>query len=559
MTIFLINPVCMDARVMDEDARSVPMGLFHIGALLKENQIDARVINLAVETDPEVCLAALIRRFKPSILGFTLLNATRFSAMSLAKIAKGIDPGITVIFGGPGATFLSEHLFSVCPELDYIVTGEGEFTFLELAEHVAAGRSTLPHMIKGLMFRDGEKLVHTGEREPIKDLDTLPKPGRYFDLQHLSLSRGCPGRCTFCGSPQFWPGPRVRFHSPKWFVDHLELLVNRGITHFFVSDDTFTMDRARVIEVCQTIIRRGLTITWVAISRVDFLDGEILSWMRRAGCTQISFGVESGSAAIRKTLGKPVARDRIVQAFKLTASFGILPRAYFIYGSPGESEETIRESLDLLMEIRPLSAIFYLLVLFPGTALYRDLLESGRVSDLVWEQKIEDLPWFEIDPDLDFERVKGFGDTLRKGFYSNLAEFAGTIELVDEKELYPFHADFLSRLAMTFSHGEYARNRLVKNPLKTARTLYRRALGYYPDHRAFLGLAMLFQKQRRFDKAVALLAQGVTHFSASKDLNICMAVSLMNLGRFKEALGCLEPFKEEPEVKPYIKACNRAM
>ncbi len=544
---------------MDEDARSVPMGLFYIGALLKENQIDARVVNLAVEPDPEAHLAAMIQRLKPSILGFTLLNATRFSAMALAKMAKGIDPNITVIFGGPGATFLSEHLFSVCPDLDYIVTGEGEFTFLELAGHVAGGKKTLPRNIKGLRFRDGKELVHTGERDPITDLDTLPQPGRYFDLKHLSLSRGCPGRCTFCGSPQFWPGPRVRFHSPKWFVDHLELLVNRGINHFFVSDDTFTMDRARVIEVCQTIVRRGLSITWVAISRVDFLDKEILFWMRRAGCTQISFGVESGSKLIRKILGKPVARDRIVQAFRLTASFGILPRAYFIYGSPGESEQTIRESLDLIMEIRPLSAIFYLLVLFPGTELYQDLLASGRLSDRVWQQKIEDLPWFEIDPDLDFERVKGFGDNLRQGFYSNLTEFAETIELVDEKELYPFHADFLSRLAMTFSHGEYAQNPLVRNPEKTARTLFQRALEFHPDHRGFLGLAMLFQKQRRFDRAIDLMEKGLTHFSASKDLNVCMAVSLMNLGRFKKALGFLEPFKEEPETAPYIKACNRAL
>ncbi len=544
---------------MDEDARSVPMGLFYIGALLKENLLDARVVNLAVEPDPEACLAALIQRFKPTILGFTLLNATRFSAIAMAKMAKGIDPHITVIFGGPGATFLSEHLFSVCPDLDYIVTGEGEFTFLELAGHVADGKKSLPGKIKGLMFRDGKRLVHTGEREPITDLDTLPKPGRYFDLQHLSLSRGCPGRCTFCGSPQFWPGPRVRFHSPKWFVDHLELLVNRGINHFFVSDDTFTMDRTRVIEVCQTIVQRGLSITWVAISRVDFLDKEILLWMRRAGCTQISFGVESGSEAIRKTLGKPVARDRIVQAFRLTTSFGILPRAYFIYGSPGENEKTIKESLDLLMEIRPLSAIFYLLVLFPGTALYQDLLDSGRISDRVWQQKIEDLPWFEIDPDLDFQRVKGFGDTLRQGFYSNLGQFAETIELVDERELYPFHADFLSRLAMTFSHGEYAGNPLVRNPEKTARTLFRRALEFYPDHRGFLGLAMLFQKKRRFDRSIALLEQGLNHFPASKDLNICMAVSLMNLGRFKKALGFLEPFKKEPEMAPYIEACNRAL
>lgn len=579
MTILLINPGCLDPRITDEDALIVPMGLFYIAALLKENHINARVVNLAVEQNPIDHLRALILAEKPMILGFSVLNATRFSAMEAANLAKKIDPHITVVFGGPCATFLCDHFFSLCPDLDYVVKGEGEITFLELAQHIRSDTKNHHHMIsphkigpdtiqpgsiglhkiKGLAFSSAEGIVHTGDRYPIKDLDTLPIPGRYFDFNHVSLSRGCPGRCTFCGSPRFWPGARVRFHSPQWFVDQLELLVKRGINHFFVSDDTFTMDKPRVIEVCRLIIERQLPITWVAISRVDFIDQEILLWMRRAGCSQISFGVESGSLSIRKNLGKPVAQNRIIQAFELTVSFGILPRAYFIYGSPGETRETIKETLDLIMEIRPLGAIFYLLVVFPGTTLYQDLVDQGQLSDQVWLEKIEDLPWFEIDPHLDFEQVKEFGNTLRQGFYSNLSDFAVSLSLVDEKELYPLHADFLSRLAMTFSHGEYARNKWVKNPMDTARQLFDQALGYHPDHRAFLGLAMVLQKQRQFDGAVKVAALGLGHFKESKSLNICMAVSLMNLGRFKEALGFLEPFKNDPEVAPYVKTCIGAV
>lgn len=559
MTIFLVNPVCLDPRVTDEDALSVPMGLFYIGALLKENLIDVRVINLAVESDPLGYLKSMIVKFRPEIIGFTILNATRFSAIAGAKLAKGIDPGITIVFGGPGATFLVDHLFSVLPDLDFIVKGEGETTFLQLVRHIEGGKKSLPLKVRGLVFRDGKNLVHTPDQEQIKDLDLLPMPGRYFDLQHVSLSRGCPGMCTFCGSPRFWKGSRVRFHSPEWFADQLELLVKRGINHFFVSDDTFTMDRARVIRVCQEIVDRKLPITWVAISRVDFIDSQILFWMRRAGCTQISFGVESGSKSIQKILGKPLGREKIVQAFRLTTSFGILPRAYFIYGSPGESEKTIKESLDLMMAIRPLAAIFYILVLYPGTRLYSDLVDKGRLSDRVWHEKIEDLPWFEIDPDLDFEKVRAFGDTLRKGFYSNLAAFAAAVELVDEKELYPFHADFLSRLAMTFSHGEYSKNRLVNKGEEIAETLFERSLGFYPDQRAFLGLAMLFQKKRSFDRAIAVVEKAFNHFPDNLNLNICMAVSLMNLGRFKEALCFLEPFNGIPEVETYIRACNNAL
>lgn len=380
MTVFLVNPACLDVRITDQDALLVPMGLFYIGALLIENGFNVRVVNLAVEKNPMDRLRALLYAERPEIVGFSVLNATRFSAMEGAGIVKEVDPESMVVFGGPCATFLCDHLFSVCPDLDFVVKGEGELTFLELAERVRhQGKNQTPNIhgdraIKGLAHRgvhpggkgmgqrmgrgDGSQIVHTEERKPIEDLDSLPIPGRYFDLTHVSLSRGCPGRCNFCGSPRFWPGARVRFHSPAWFVGQLCLLRQRGITHFFVSDDTFTMDKTRVIEVCRLIIEKGLAITWVAISRVDFIDPGILGWMRRAGCTQISFGVESGSAIIRQRLGKPMKRDRIVRAFTLTASFGILPRAYFIYGSPGETVKTICESLDLIMDIRPLGCNF---------------------------------------------------------------------------------------------------------------------------------------------------------------------------------------------------------
>lgn len=556
MTVLLVNPACLDPRVTDGDALLVPMGLFYIAALLNENRIPTQVVNLAVEENPLDHLRSRVIAERPRIVGFSVLNANRFSAMEGAKVVKDVDPEILVVFGGPCATFLCDHLFSLCPELDYVVKGEGEITFLELAEHLQRDGKHPAAMVQGLAHRGGlGKIVHTPERRPIEDLDSLPIPGRYFDFQHVSLSRGCPGHCTFCGSPRFWPGARVRFHSPEWFVAQLSLLEKRGINHFFVSDDTFTMDKTRVIKVCRIIIEQELPITWVAISRVDFIDSEILLWMRRAGCTQISFGVESGSADIRKRLGKPMDRERIVKAFALTVSYGIMPRAYFIYGSPGETDKTIRESLDLIMEIRPLSAIFYLLVLFPGTHLYQRLVDQGRLSDQLWSRKIEDLPWFEMDPDLDFDRVKTFGHALRKGFYSNLSDFAAGIELVDEKSLYPLHADFLSRLALTFSHGEYAQNPWVKKPMDTAQLLFERALGYHPDHRAFLGLAMLFQKLRQFDSAIATATAGLRHFKSSRDLNICMAVSLMNLGRFQDALGFLEPFKDNPEVKVYVDAC----
>jgi anaerobic magnesium-protoporphyrin IX monomethyl ester cyclase len=167
-----------------------------------------------------------------------------------------------------------------------------------------------------------------------------------------------------------------------------------------------------VIELCRLIRERQLTITWNAISRVDYIDDDILMAMRKAGCIQISYGVESGAhRRLRKTLGKPVSEDSIIRAFKKTTAFGIMPRVYLIYGSPGESMDTIGQSIALMEKIAPLSAVFYMLVTFP-----RHLSVSGMpgrklpgISDSTWNDRIEDLPWFEMDSSLDFDHVRNNG------------------------------------------------------------------------------------------------------------------------------------------------------
>ncbi len=240
----------------------------------------------------------------------------------------------------------------------------------------------------------------------------------------------------------------------------------------------------------------------------------------------------------------------------MTRAFGILPRAYIIYGSPGETSGTIQETIDLIEKIKPLSLISYILVLFPGTQLYNDLLFRKKISADVWHQKIEDIPWFQLDPNLNPEQVTNFGKKIRNTFFSRIQEYALDTKLVDNRELYPFHADFLSRLAMTFSHGDYSNHPRVKKPLKTAALLYDRALSYAPDARAYLGLGMLHQKQRHFDRAVALMEKALIHFGNDKSLNICMAVSLMNLGRFSDALAFLEKFQTHGDIQPYIDACK---
>ncbi|MDI6891312.1 MAG: radical SAM protein, partial [Thermodesulfovibrionales bacterium] len=207
------------------------------------------------------------------------------------------------MFGGIGTTFLWKHLLKYFGEIDYAVLGEGEYSFLHLIQCIENENYEEIKEIKGIAFRNGKEVMKTGDPEVIQDLDQLPMPSKYFEFQHLTSSRGCPANCTFCGSPQFW-GRKVRFHSPEYFLEQLERLYHKGITFFYVSDDVFTMRKDLVIQVCKKIIKKGLNITWFAISRVNYVDEEMLYWMRKAGCIQISYGVESGSEKIRKALNK---------------------------------------------------------------------------------------------------------------------------------------------------------------------------------------------------------------------------------------------------------------
>ena len=277
--------------------------------------------------------------------------------------------------------------------------------------------------------------------------------------------------------------------------------------------------------------------------------------MRKAGCTQISYGVESGSERIRKLLNKNIRTDRIKNAFESTTRYGILARAYFIYGCPGESWDTIQETIDLIHEIKPLSIIFYILDIFPGTALYADFLKNSGLTDDVWLKQIEDIMYFETDPDLSQESVLAFGKRLRSEFHKALPGFVDSIDLSDECEFDKMHADFLSRLGMTFSHGDYARVDEISDKQKIAGKLYERSLNYCPSHRAYLGLGIIRQQERDFRGSVSVLSKGIELFPHNDQMNICLGISYMNLGEYEKALESLLKPRNSEHAAPHIKEC----
>lgn len=530
-----------------------------MGAVLKENNYDVEILNWhkVNKTSCDVIKETLISK-KPDVIGFSIMHANRWGGIEIARIAKQIDPKVKIVFGGIGATFLWKHLLKHFKEIDYAVIGEGEYTFLNLIKCIEKHNYKKIKDIKGIAYRKKGKVVKTKPAEIIHNLDKLPIPAKYFNYQHVSLTRGCPGNCTFCGSPQFW-GHKVRFHSPDYFVNQIELLFKKGITFFYFSDDTFTLKKNIVIEICKKILDRGLKIVWAAISRVNYVNDEVLYWMRKAGCIQISYGVESGSEKIRKILNKNIKTDQIKKAFALTPRYGIMARAYFIYGCPGENQDTIQDTIDLIHEIKPLSIIFYILDIFPGTALYSDFKKRCKITDDIWLKRIEDIIYFQSDPDLSQDMILAFGQKLRSNYYENLAGFADEIEVIDDKELFEMHSDFFSRLGMTFDYGDYANIEAIKDKDSIAERLYKKSLTYYPDHRAFLGLGIIKQKKEEYIQSAKILSEGVEYFPESEQLNMCLGISYMNLREYNKALPYFLKFKDSKEANYYITACNEAL
>jgi anaerobic magnesium-protoporphyrin IX monomethyl ester cyclase len=558
MKILLIYPHFLEQRIHEEEITVVPIGLYYVGAMLREKGYDVQILNWCRIDRSMAEVDKTLSEERPDIIGFSVFHANRWGAIDLAHRAKAFFPHVKTVFGGIGATFLWEHLLTHFPQVDYVVLGEGEKSFLDLVRHIENPRDGGLDAIAGIAHRVNGSLRLTAPPALMDDLDRLPDPALYFQFQHIATTRGCPGNCTFCGSPLFW-GRKVRFHSAAYIVDQLERLYQRGIRFFFFSDDTFTAKKTHVISICRKILERGLNITWVAISRVNHVDEEILTWMRRAGCIQISYGVESGSERIRALFNKNIQRKDIQRAFHLTTRYGMLSRAYFIYGSPEENWDTIQDTLDLMDEIKPLSAIFYVLDLFPGTTLYSELKERETLSDDIWLKRIEDILYFETDPRLSADMVLAFGKRLRETFYEKLPGYVEAIDLVDREDLHPLHADFLSRLGMTFSQGDYANVPSIKKKDQVAERLFLKALQYGPDHRAYLGLGMVRQKLRDFLASVDALEKGIRRFPESESLHLCLAISYMNLGRYQDALPHLLKFPDSREAASHLEICRQAL
>jgi len=371
MRVLLINPFYPIS-----ETPSPPLGLAYLGAALEQAGVQVKILDYAVYPYRRDALESVLKKFKPHVAGATAVSMTFDHAKQVLKNVKAIDSHVLTVMGGPHVTFCARETLETFPGLDVVVRGEGEETFVDLIN--AVERAHHLDTVTGITYRIGSEIITTAKRKLIQNLDSLPLParhllplGRYRTLGlpiSMTTSRGCPYKCIFCVGRKM-VGAKVRYHSIDRVVAELEDLANLKFQQINIADDLFTADQKHCFAVCEEMIKREIDVNWTSFARVDTVSENLLSKMKAAGCTAVSFGIESANPEILKTIKKGISVPQVIDAVRMCRRVGIRPYASFILGLPGETRETIKESAALAAKLQQegLAYGFHILAPFPGT------------------------------------------------------------------------------------------------------------------------------------------------------------------------------------------------
>ncbi|MBD3169719.1 MAG: radical SAM protein [candidate division Zixibacteria bacterium] len=396
MKVLLIHPPSRE--VYDKFARKsidrLPIGLAYIAAVTEKQGHNTIVIDAEAEKLSLMQLYGHIYDIQPDVLGITCTTPLfPISAKILARV-KELIPVCKTILGGPHINALPGESLNSCHSLDYVIFGEGEASFGELLTALQSGAER--PKIPGVGFRNGKGITLNSPRKAIEDLNQLPFPARHlFPMKRyhdpdrynkpytlMVTSRGCPYNCIFCGSSATW-GRKVRFRSAENVLAEIDEVVNRyGVGNITFTDDTFTLGKRRVIDICRGITDRGYKIKFLCSSRVNTIDEERLDALAEAGCIELSFGIESGDEDILKTICKNIRLDEVIPKFELVKRYGIRVHSSYILGNPGDTHDTIEKTIQFAIDSGTDAAQFSISTPYPGTALWDMSVQKGKLKDV---------------------------------------------------------------------------------------------------------------------------------------------------------------------------------
>jgi len=382
----------MNTKFRKTDNIIPPLGILYVASLLNQHGIESKFLDGLLFCNNISDFSKLIKRYKPDIVGVTSMTPNFSIAKDVAKEIKSVNNNIITVVGGSHITALPNCIKN--SSFDIGVIGEGEFTFLELITAFRDSRTI--SNIKGIAYKSNDSVIINETRPLLKNIDILPHPKRdllkKFSIYHPAIfnykklpcatiltSRGCNYKCSYCinslSNKTFWRG-----HSVKYVLEELEdIKVNYNISNFWFLDDDFAFDRVRAYKMCQEILNRNLKINWSCMMRVNDADYKLLSLMRKAGCWQIAYGIESGSQRMLDIVNKGSSLVEISNAVHLTKKAGIEVKGFFMLGLPTETVADIEKTINIAISLPFDYATFFPVSVVPGTRLEKEATKYGKI------------------------------------------------------------------------------------------------------------------------------------------------------------------------------------
>ncbi len=402
--VLLVHPLGYQASAAGNDiARFAnimpPIGLAGLAAWLDKLGFETTLVDCYARPNALQDIKDLLTGMQPAILGLSCTTSSFHDGARIAELAKTVLPGIITVVGGPHASALKAKALEGFPSLDFAVVGEGEETLAELA----AGGWETPSAVKGLVYRDSDgNPQFKGYRDKLVDLDSLPFPAYdklagYPNAYMLPIfnyprtpntscvsSRGCPYSCTYCDRSVF--GRSFRYNSADYMLEHVRFLRKRfGVRHINFYDDNFSFNRQRIESFASQLTSSGLGITYNCAARAEHLDEALLRQMKASGCWMISLGIESGDpdllAQHRQHADLELIRDKI----RLIKRAGIRMKGLLMMGLPGESEASVRRSMDYVHTLPIDDFNLAKFTPFPGSPIYEKIRALGTFDE-DWEK-----------------------------------------------------------------------------------------------------------------------------------------------------------------------------
>lgn len=398
------------SKIGESGGTQQPLGIAYLGAHLRTRGHDVMLIDAETERLGIDDIIGRIRQFGARVCGISTTTIVFGHAVALAKAIKRDNPAIPIVVGGPHIS--GNPLDSMRHDcFDMGVFGEGEETLAELADAIEGGRKMGElDAIDGVVYRKNNEIIKNAPRKYIADLDEVPFPARDL-LPHLRhylppplnyratpvatiiTTRGCPYGCTFCDHNTF--GRKYRMRGAENIVGEMKLLIgNYGVREFAFVDDTFNINDNRLDKLFGLMRDNNINLPWTCMARINTTSLEQLRAMKQAGCWHISFGIESGNPDIVKLIQKGIDLEYAAKVMGWCKSLGIYTKGFFIIGHPGETKETIEDTMRYALKVPFTDIVATLNTPLPGSWNFDNIEKYGRMATVDWSKHNMWIPVF---------------------------------------------------------------------------------------------------------------------------------------------------------------------